>query len=200
MEKIEIAVVLGPRGSFSDRAAAFLKIKARYTASFAEIFRSVAKAGLGIVPVRNKIIGEIKSTMRFFKRSSRSGVDKFKILKRFKMPVSFILAARPGRKTELENIKFIYCAKIANQQCKKYIVNLKKTNPAIKIITNFPSTSSAFKKIVQQKGGRAGESAAIGSQYAAKIYGLKILAKQIQDSKADWTEFVLFSASAPSAE
>ncbi len=194
MEKCKIAVLLGPKGSFSDQAAGFLRVKKQYVSSFAEIFRSVAKGGFGIVPVRNKIIGDIKSTTHFFKS------NKFKILRRFKMPVSFILAVRPGRKAKLENIKYIYCAKIANQQCKKFIANLKKIDPAVKIITNFPSTSSAFKKIVQQRGRRAGASAAIGSEYAAKIYGFKTLAKQIQDSKADWTEFVLFSASASSAQ
>lgn len=69
---------------------------------------------------------------------------------------------------------------------------LKKYTPRAKFLLNFDSTSGAIKKIVQLNRKMEDTSAAIGSEKAVKIYRLSILARNIQDSREDWTEFVLF--------
>lgn len=174
-------VLLGPAGSFSDIAADKLKIncKKRYVHTLGAVFRNIKTGDLGLVPVKNKIIGAIKSAKRI-------NSPQFKIIKRFKVPIRFVLASK--KKVALKNIRFLYGFKPANNQCGKFI---KLHFKHVKKINSFGSTGAACKKVVQQKGFSA---AAIGSRIAARQYKLKVLADNIQDEPNNWTEFVLFSS------
>lgn len=201
----KILLLLGPEGSFSDEAAAFEKQspacgklswrwRKKYVSSFSALFKNIRPGIYGLAPVKNKIMGSIKGTRNLFKRGD------LKIISRFRMPIVFVLAAL--KKTDLKNVKKVYCSPIAKAQCGNF---LKKNLARAKVISKFDSTSMVFKKCVQQHGGRdkkwcklspkhVEEIAVIGSKKAAKIYGLKILAQGIQDAKKNWTEFVLFTS------
>lgn len=176
-------LLLGPAGSFSDYAARSRRIagKKRFVASFAKIFASVRGKKLGLVPVRNKIIGEIPGIAGFFKKR------KFSILRRFKIPVRFVLAARG--KIPLGEISFVYASPVVRDQCKKF---LKKYLPHAHCVSAGDSSSSSFTKIVQLSAKKANQSAAIGSEFCAKKYKFQVLKRGIQDDPCDWTEFVVF--------
>lgn len=173
-------IMLGPAGSFSDIAATRLgaSFKKCYVTSFAKLFAKLKdKNHYGLVPVRNKIVGKIFEVSHFMKKK------KFKEIHTFKMRVTFVLAAKKG--VTPQNIRRIYCPLVVKQQCFKFLgKNLPKANFSL----NFDSSSAAYKKIVQLKNFSA---AAIGSEYGAKLYGLKVLARNIQDDPDDWTEFVV---------
>lgn len=174
-----VVVLLGPEGSFSDIGIekAIKNAKKKYVFQIKDIFAKTTKGIFGFVPVENKIVGEIKDA-----KQVKEG--KWKILKTVELPVKFVLGAI--KKMEFSKIKSLYCAQIAQSQCKKFI---KKYLKNAKIVSNFASTSAAFKKIVQR---RDFSAAVIGSRQACKIYGFKVLVSEIQDKKNDWTRFALF--------
>ena len=183
-------VLIGPAGSFSDYAteeSVFIKkltdgnFKKRYVVSVAAVFKRVRPGNYGLVPVRNKIIGKIPGAEKFFKKG------KFKIIRRFRMPVKFVLAAK--KRVKLREISRIFASPVARAQCKNF---LHKNFQNVHFERAAFSTSASYKKVVQLKLERARKWAAIGSEFGAKIYQLTILAKNIQDDPHDWTEFVLF--------
>lgn len=194
-----VLVLLGPKGSFSDVAAGKLKsgFNKKYVVTLADIFKEAAfRAGggntvFGLVPVKNKIIGAIKESKTGLKS------NKWVIKKRFKVGIKFVLArtssasaSRQGGK--LENIKYVYCTPVAKAQCAEFLRDRLPCVKYPKLALGCASTSATFKKIVQLGGARAKQSAAIGNEFAAKLYGLKILARDIQDKKKNWTEFAVF--------
>ncbi|GEM_PF-3181121 len=176
-------VLLGPDGSFSSIAADHLKgvWQRKYVRSFLALFRTVSSEVFGLVPVRNKIVGGIPGMEKFFKKKSYS------VILRLRIPIQMVLAGK--KKLNLDAIRGVFAAKVVKMQCEKF---LKKNLEDAKFSTNFTSSSLAFKKIVQLKGKKAYQSAVIGSEKSAKLFRLHVLARDIQDDKRDWTEFVLF--------
>lgn len=180
-------VLLGPAGSFSDIASQKLGagFARHYVASFKDVFAFMKRGAHGLVPVRNKILGPIVPAVQHLKKG------KFEILKKVRLPVSFVLAAtaKAGsltkKGTKLENIKTVYCPEVVRQQCSKFI---KKNLAHAKFPRASEASTMSFKKIVQLGGNSA---ATIGPERAAKIYKLKVLARKLEDQRNDWTEFWL---------
>lgn len=185
MKKNVQLALLGPAGSFSDEAAKKLgrNFAPVYCKSFRDVFNNVKSGMLGFLPVRNKIVGEIPETASFFRVPSADCT----ILKSFKYPISFVLAV--SRKMHISQIRTLYTSPVVADQCRKFI---HRYLPHVRIFFHVDSSSDAIKKIVQLKPEEAEHSAAIGSEKAAKMYGLKVLERRIQDDPKDWTEFVLF--------
>lgn len=176
---------LGPEGSFSHEA--FKKLGHGFSPiacrSIRDVARRAAEGALGFLPVRNKIIGEIEETVRVFK-SARTALV---VLRKIKFPISCVLAAKEN--IPFSRIRTLYAFGAVRDQCGKFI---GEKLPKARIFSRVASSSAAIKKVVQLTGKMADESAAIGSEKAVKIYGLKILARGIQDDPEDWTEFLLF--------
>ncbi len=182
---IKTLALLGPRGSFSCMAAGRLgrRFKKIYCASVAEILEMVDKGAHGLLPVKNKIVGEIKRIIRQLKKGN------YMRLKTIRLPVRFVLAA--GRKMDLRDIKTVYAVDVAKKQCGKF---LKKHLQHVLYDTSADSVTKAITKIVQARGISArenGKSAVITSLRAAKNHKLKILDRGIEDKPGNWTEFVL---------
>ncbi|MBI2638022.1 hypothetical protein HYW83_00320 [Candidatus Peregrinibacteria bacterium] len=176
-------ILLGPDGSFSSMAADRLgkEYQRRYVGSFSALFYEVRGDSFGLIPIMNKIVGPIKMAVKFLKKKRYLAVRKFRI------PIRMALVVR--RRVALNEIQRVYAPLIVKKQCRIFI---KKYLPAAAFYTDFASSSLAFKKIVQLKREKAYCSAAIGSEKAAKIFKLHVLARNIQDDPHDWTEFVLF--------
>lgn len=175
--------LLGPSGSFSDIAASKIsrKCEKKYVRTIADIFKNVGEGDFGLIPLKNKLVGGIAESIK----GLRNGA--FPIMRKYKIPVNFVLAA--PEQMDFDEINRVYCPVVVRKQCKKFIKkHLKKS----KIISDFESSSIAFKKIVQK---RDISAAAIGSGPAAKIYNFKILASDIQDEQNDWTQFALICRS-----
>lgn len=171
--------VLGPAGSFSSSAADVMLpgVPRMYADSLRRVFLTVHGDVVGIIPIANKIIGSITEVNCALKAGA------FEVLRRKKMPVSFVCAAKV--EITARRVRRVYCSMIAYRQCMRY---LRRNFAHAKIIKNLPSTSSSYKKIVQLKRPTA---VALGSEDGAIKYGLTILDRSVQDDPRDWTEFAL---------
>ncbi len=172
--------IQGIKGSYSEEA------KDRLAGRNAELveckdFRStfealrIGKADLAVVPVSNKIVGEIKQPAD----EIRSG--SFKVLDQLPLRVDHVLLGTPNADIrELDTV----CSHVeALKQCRKFLDSHPDWSQII-----CADTAAGVRRVVKGKDRR---NAAIGSRRAAEIYGAKILAEHIADDVDNWTTFYL---------
>ena len=150
-------------------------------ATFEEAFEAI-KGGdcqLGMIPVENSIAGRVADVHHLLPDSGLKIIGE-----RFK-PIHFQLMANPG--VRLEDIKSVASMPIALAQCRKTVRRLGlKTEPvgdtalAAKLLALHPNPSHA----------------AISPALAAKLYGLEILARDIEDEHNNTTRFLVMTADA----
>jgi len=111
--------------------------------------------------------------------------DDFKVEREIILPIHHCLLATAP--LALKDIALVTSHTQALQQCRKYLA----TNlPQAELMT-FASTSGAAKQLTS--GTLPEGSAAIGSKKAAAIYGLKIVAENIEDEPDNKTHFYVVS-------
>ena len=149
---------------------------------FRDLFLAVedGEADFGIVAIENTIAGSILENYLLLKKS------KLKVIGELNLHITQNLLALPG--TRIEDITEIYSHPIAIQQSKDFLDNY----PKIKAI-NWSDTASAAKKVADE---HLTHTAAIASEYAAELYGLQVIAAQIQTHKKNFTRFLAISRSA----
>ncbi|MBI2659658.1 prephenate dehydratase [Candidatus Woesearchaeota archaeon] len=167
---------LGPEGTFSHEAS--LKYGKSSPISFANTIRDVfglvadGKADIGIVPVENSIAGTIGQTLDLL-------LDyKLMIKAEEIMPISHNLVGF-GRASE---IKVLYLHPQTYEQCEIFI---KKNFPKAEILQTSSNGRSA--EIVANAKDKS--KASIIPKIAASIYKLKILKRDVQDSRFNVTRF-----------
>jgi prephenate dehydratase len=171
----------GELGANSHEActAAFPEMEAVPHATFEEAFEAI-KGGdcqLGMIPVENSIAGRVADVHHLLPSSGLRIIGE-----RFK-PIHFQLMANPGVK--LEDIKVVASMPIALAQCRKTIKRLKvktegvgDTAGAARALSDHPDPTRA----------------AISPALAAQIYGLEILARDIEDEHSNTTRFLVMTA------
>jgi chorismate mutase/prephenate dehydratase len=175
---------LGPEGTFTHLAAI------KYFGSFAKfepeesiksIFESVEKglSKFGVVPIENSNEGTVTYTLDMFTQY------EVKISGEIIIPITHHLLSLTGEK---EKIKKIYSHPHAKAQCREW---LSKNMPNIPLY-DVSSTAEAAKQASLDE-----EVAAIASEFAASIYGLKFIAKHIEDYKNNYTRFFILSKNFP---
>ncbi len=175
---------LGPEGTFTHLAAI------KYFGSFAQfepldtiksIFESVEKgmSKFGIVPIENSNEGTVTLTLDMFMQY------EVKISGEIIIPISHHLLSITGEK---EKIKKIYSHPHARAQCREW---LSKNLPHVPFY-DVASTAEAAKQASLDE-----EVAAIASDFAATLYGLKFVAKHIEDYKNNFTRFFILSKNFP---
>lgn len=177
--KIPVAIQ-GVKGSYSEEAAhRFFGATAEIVEclNFEDTFRSVVskQTRYAVVPLKNKIVGEITSATEFFNRTN------LKISDELPLEVRHVLCGT--RNAEFENLKTVRSHIEALKQCRKF---LSSNNQILQIIG--ADTASGIRRIVEEN---LTENAAIGSRRAADIYGAKILMENIADDSDNWTTFYL---------
>ena len=173
----------GERGAFSEIAAIkyFGKnISFLPSFTFNDVFEKVKKRKVkyGIIPIENSLYGSVYETYDLLLESS------FPIVGELNLQINHNLLAKKNLK--LKDIKEIYSHLQALGQCSSF---LKKTVTA-KIIPSY-DTAGAAKEINNNEEAVA----AIASKEAAKIYGLKILRKNIQNNNDNFTRFLILGKS-----
>jgi chorismate mutase/prephenate dehydratase len=171
----------GERGAFSEDAAAKLFGK---DADFSpcirlkQVFELVSqdKVEFGVVPLENSQAGSINDTYDLL-LAYPLGIFAEVILK-----VSHYLMALPGE--ELADIGTIYSHPQALAQCEEFLSKLTAD-----IVPSYDTAGSA--KMIQEK--KLRNCAAIASRRAADIYGLEILAPEIETNVNNYTKFVAIS-------
>ncbi|MFO7928867.1 MAG: prephenate dehydratase [Candidatus Humimicrobiaceae bacterium] len=180
---------LGPEGTFTEEALdIFIKnnqeVEKIPLSTVTEVVKYVdmGKAGEGLVPIENSIEGSVNITQDILTFESES-----KIVREITIPIKHSLIGK--KKLKIGNIKNIISHPHATAQCRNYLL----TNfPDAKIIAA-NSTAEAVKKLIEMDE----ETAAIGTKTAARIYGLDIIATDIEDNKGNKTRFVFVGTYIP---
>jgi len=175
-KEIKVAY-LGPAATFSHQAA--IKKFASLTKyipceSIKDVFLEVEKdsADFGVVPIENSIEGSISYTLDMFVDSD------LKICSQILLNISHnLLSKYPKNK-----IKRIYSNPQVFGQCRRWIEN----NLTQVELIDVSSTTRAAQIASKEK-----NSACIGSLLAARVYGLKIVAKSVEDSPHNITRFLV---------
>ncbi|NMA95178.1 MAG: prephenate dehydratase [Clostridiales bacterium] len=172
----------GIPGSFSHQAAGLYFGKDAELvskSSFDDVFTLLdrGEADVGILPVENSSVGMIS---RVFDLLSQYNLN---IQGELYLEVKHNLLAPPG--TQLKDIEEVYSHPQAIGQCHNFLEEHTKW----KVIPYFDTAKSA--KWVKEQG--LSKFAAIASTEAASLYGLDIIAENIQDNTLNYTRFIVIA-------
>lgn len=159
------------RAAYGDADIMFMR-------SFEAVFAAV-ESGLcncGVLPIENSTHGSVTSVYDLL-----CNYD-VKIVKAVRMPVRHCLA---GVETaHISDVKRVLSHEQALGQCTTYLKKHKLEKEG------YPNTAVAARYVAEQGDS---EIAAICSEECAKEYGLKIFARDIQDSSRNYTRFICIS-------
>ena len=172
--------IQGIKGAFQEIAARKFfspNIKTINCNKFTQVFDMVqsGEAEYGVVAIENTIVGSIMENYGLLKES------KLKIVGEISLHISQNLMALPG--TKIADITEVYSHPMAILQANEFFSDY----PEIKLI-EWSDTASSARKIAEEKLENTG---AIASVYAAELYGLEILAREIETSKKNYTRFLV---------
>jgi prephenate dehydratase len=147
--------------------------------TFEEAFEAVSSGvcALGMIPVENSIAGRVADVHHLLPSSGLKIIGE-----RFK-PIRFQLMVNKGVK--LEQVQTVSSMAIALHQCRKSLKKLGVQTEAV------GDTAGAARSLSQHPDPT---KAAIAPALAAEIYGLDILAKDIEDERHNTTRFLVMTA------
>lgn len=150
--------------------------------TFEEVAKRVFEgvADFGVIAIENSIAGAILPNYDLIDRFGLS------ICEEYYLPIAHQLMAFPGQK--LADLTEVTSHPMALLQCKSFLSKW----PAMEQ-TDGVDTASVAKEISE---GKIKKKAAIASKIAAEIYGLQILAKDIQTVKDNFTRFIILQKEA----
>lgn len=171
----------GVEGAFSHQAADhfFREPDVLFRAQFEEVFQAVAakEVDYGVLPIENSTAGSVGAVYDLMRKYH------FYIVKEAKVPVAHCLLAKPG--TCMEELVEVYSHPQALSQCEAYL----NAHPRLKPKT-YSNTAAAAKYIAAAG---TNSQAAIASRKCAAMYGLEIIAEDIQDISHNTTRFICIS-------
>ncbi|MEJ7847125.1 MAG: prephenate dehydratase domain-containing protein [Pyrinomonadaceae bacterium] len=177
---MSLVAIQGIKGSYSEEATIKILGDAAQILeceNFEDTFLAVENGNVewAVIPVENKIVGEIETPQRLLK------VSGLRILERLSLDVRHVLAGTPN--AEFENLTSVRSHVEALKQCRRF---LSRNIHVTQIIG--ADTASSVRLIIDEK---LPMNAAIGSRRAAELYGAKILRENIADDIENWTTFYL---------
>lgn len=145
--------------------------------SFDDMFAALAGQPdlMAAVAIENTIAGALLQNFEYIRKSGR------KVIGECKIRVSHSLCALPG--TKISDIKEVRSHYMALLQCRGFL-NL---HPHIARVEDF-DTAGCAKKVAD---GKMAGCAAIAPAYAARLYGLEVLAEGIEDDSRNFTRFLI---------
>jgi chorismate mutase/prephenate dehydratase len=146
--------------------------------SLDEVFEAVeaGDAPFAIVPVENSLEGSITRAYDLLLDSP------LMVCGETELRISHCLIAMAG--VGLDTIKFVYSHPQALGQCRNFLNHL-----SAEIIPASDTAGSV--RMIKERGRQ--DSAAIASARAAELYGLKVVAKEIEDNPHNFTRFFVLS-------
>ncbi len=147
--------------------------------TFEEAFEAIKTgvAALGMIPIENSIAGRVADVHHLLPASGLKIIGE-----RFK-PIRFQLMANKGVK--LEDVKVVSSMPIALSQCRNSLKRLGVETEAA------GDTAGAAKALALKPNPT---HAAVAPALAAEIYGLDILARDIEDERHNTTRFLVMTA------
>ncbi|HLX11718.1 MAG TPA: prephenate dehydratase [Bacteroidota bacterium] len=172
----------GEPGAFSEEAAAIYfgkSIRTTPCKSFTDVFRGVERkrCDFGIIPIENSLFGSIHENYDLLQRHSLF------ITGEVKLRVVHSLLANKG--VTLKNVRYIYSHPQAIGQCDRFLGSV----PRVESVAMYDTAGAA--KFIKNE--RRLDAAAIASARAAKIYGLNILRRGIENDHTNFTRFLVLS-------
>ena len=171
----------GERGAYSESAVYTYfgdETEVKPCRDLTEVFESVDKqeVPVGVVPVENSLEGSVNQTYDLFL------THNLKVSGEVIIRISHCLIANPS--TSLEAVKTVYSHPQALAQCRSFLERLGSN-----LIPTYDTAGSV--KMLKEKGLK--NAAAVASEKAAEIYGMKILAREIEDTPTNYTRFFVIS-------
>src|SRR5271168_2802137 len=148
--------------------------------TFEDAFNAVASgdADLGMIPIENSVAGRVADIHHLMPSAG------LHIIAEWFLPIRNQLMAPKG--ASLAGLKSVESHIMALGQCRNYIRRL-----GVKAVVSADTAGAA--REVAERGDRS--CAAIASRLAAQIYGLNIIAENIEDESHSTTRFVVLSRS-----
>lgn len=147
--------------------------------SFPELFDALSTDAsmLGIIAIENTIAGSILSNHELLRTSN------LRIIGEHKKRISHVLCALPG--STLDDITEVNSHPMALMQCEQWL----RRHPHMKMVEHFDTAGSAR----DIAAGKIKGHAAVCGEYAARLYGLDILAEGIETNKRNFTRFLILA-------
>jgi len=179
LEKPLRVAFLGPEGTFTHLAARHQfggSSQALPQGTIQAVFQAVERlrADYGVVPVENATEGAVDTTLDAFLDSP------LRICAEILLPVDQALLLRPG--LELGGVRRVYSHPQALGQCRRWLEAHLPQADRIEA----PSTSEAARLAREDADG-----AAVASELAAELFGLRVAETRIQDLAANATRFLV---------
>ena len=172
----------GEPGAYSEKAARLLFPGATLVPfrSFHKVFEAteITSTDFGVVPIENSHAGSINETYDLL---VRHGVQ---IVAETIVRIAHCLLGPPG--STMADVKIVYSHPQALEQCEEFLDGLRIDRIAVY------DTAGAARLVAED--GKTG-AAAIASDEAAELYGLEVLARDIEDRADNSTKFVAISRS-----
>ncbi|HSC95258.1 MAG TPA: prephenate dehydratase [Burkholderiales bacterium] len=174
------AAYLGPPGTFSQEAAVkhFGGLSDLVPCgSIDEVFRQVetGAAGYGVVPVENSTEGAIGRTLDLLLSTPAQ------VCGEIMLPIRQCLMAKRDR---LAGIRKVYSHAQSLSQCQQWLARNLPRAERVAVVSNAEAARLAA---------RERSAAAIGPRTAAALYGLKLLARNIEDEAKNTTRFLVIA-------
>lgn len=171
----------GESGAYSEMAVFKFfgsKVEPVPCKDFRDVFESVKTGAVphGVVPIENSIEGSVNQNYDLFL------VYDLKVCGEVAVKLSHVLIGNP--QTKLEEVETVYSHPQALSQCRSYLERHKW-----EIIPAYDTAGSV--KIIKER--KLYNAAAIASEKAAELYGMKILARDIADNLSNYTRFLVLS-------
>jgi chorismate mutase / prephenate dehydratase len=181
-ERLLKVAYLGPEGSFTQAAAAKQfggSVELLSMSTIADVFHTVemGTCSYGVVPVENSTEGMVSHTLDRFITSP------LKINGEVTLPIHHYLLSK---EVELADVNTVYAHPQGLAQCRQW---LNQHLPDCELVA-VSSNSEAAKRVGDEGKGIA----AIAADRAAEIYGLSVLASNIEDEMDNTTRFIVIGA------
>jgi prephenate dehydratase len=144
---------------------------------FDEVFAALRgeKVDAAVLPIENTLHGSVHENYDLLLRYD------FEITAETSVRIVHNLIAPPG--VPFERVRKVYSHPVALNQCLDFFRRHKRVERV-----TFYDTAGSVKMIMKD---RPGDAAAIASELAAKIYGGRILRREIEDDRQNFTRFFL---------
>jgi chorismate mutase/prephenate dehydratase len=175
---------LGPEGTYT-QAAVYKhfghQVAARAVAAIDEIFREVESgvAAYGVVPIENSTEGVVSSTLDLL------AATPLTICGEVWLPVHHQLLSRHER---LEQVEIVFSHPQSFAQCRRWLDSRLPGVPREPVSSN----GAAAKRVAE-----SGQGAAIASAAAGELYGLHVLAANVEDDPNNTTRFLVIGRHNP---
>lgn len=176
--KKETIATLGPNGTFSNNASKCYSPEAilKFERTIWDVFSTVSSAGAskGVVPIENSLSGTVGLTIDALMRFNLHITDEIIL------PIDHNIASFG----DIGSISLVYVHPVTYEQCERTLHKLMPHARYLETTSNADSASRLRKARDKKK-------AAIISRYAAGIYSLPLIKKDIMDSAHNVTKFIV---------